>query len=221
MPLPIHSHIYLDESGDLGWSFCKPYRSGGSSRFLTLGYLITPTTHINIPKRLVKEFYQKFNFPKNTEVKASMLKSEHKNYICNKTVDLIKKYPDFKLGTITVKKESVAQHVRNDGNSLYNFMIGDSIIPHIKDHHSAKLTRDNRTIKMASGLSCRDYIQTIIWFHRNKETHFNDNPTHSHLDDGLIYIDWITNIIWTKYEDGYLDWANIIAPYIEDRRLYF
>lgn len=28
--------VYLDESGDLGWKFDAPYRSGGSSRYLTI-----------------------------------------------------------------------------------------------------------------------------------------------------------------------------------------
>jgi hypothetical protein len=32
--------IYLDESGDLGWRFDKPYRYGGSSRYLTIVSLI-------------------------------------------------------------------------------------------------------------------------------------------------------------------------------------
>jgi len=27
------AHIYLDESGDTGWSFALPYQRGGSSRF--------------------------------------------------------------------------------------------------------------------------------------------------------------------------------------------
>lgn len=31
--------IYLDESGDLGFNFSAPFRTGGSSRFLTIGAL--------------------------------------------------------------------------------------------------------------------------------------------------------------------------------------
>jgi hypothetical protein len=27
------AHIYLDESGDTGWSFALPYQRGGSSRY--------------------------------------------------------------------------------------------------------------------------------------------------------------------------------------------
>lgn len=35
-------NVYFDESGDLGWSFDKPYGAGGSSRYLTIAFLIIP-----------------------------------------------------------------------------------------------------------------------------------------------------------------------------------
>jgi len=40
-------HVFLDESGDLGWNFEHPFRMGGSSRFLTLAFLVVDeSTHI-------------------------------------------------------------------------------------------------------------------------------------------------------------------------------
>lgn len=94
-PKLMHSNIFLDESGDLGWTFNKPYRSGGSSKYLTIGYLINPATHCNIPPRLVRNFYNRFNFNPKKEIKASELKSHHKEYIANEAVKMLEKYPDF------------------------------------------------------------------------------------------------------------------------------
>jgi len=48
----MHSHIFLDESGDLGWKLNSPYRNGGSSKFLTISYLISPITDIHLPRRI-------------------------------------------------------------------------------------------------------------------------------------------------------------------------
>jgi hypothetical protein len=52
--------IYLDESGDLGWSFDKPYRHGGSSRYLTIASLVVDPSKKHFPKRLIKKLYTKF-----------------------------------------------------------------------------------------------------------------------------------------------------------------
>jgi hypothetical protein len=49
-------NLYLDESGDLGWKFDKPYRDGGSSRYLTIATLIIPQNLSHLPKRIIKSY---------------------------------------------------------------------------------------------------------------------------------------------------------------------
>jgi hypothetical protein len=217
----MHSNIYLDESGDLGWKLNAPYRAGGSSRYLTIGYLVTPITHCDIPKRIVRHFYDHFRFNPRNEIKASDLKSHHKDYICREAVKMITKRPDFHLGAITVRKENVAAHIRNDGNKLYNYMIGLSAIDIIEDHLSCRVTRDNRSIKVVNGNNLIDYLQTLLWFHKNRPTSLTDCPKHSHNDDGIIFIDWITNIVWSKYEDDYPYWCQQLGNCLNEKRLFF
>lgn len=217
----MHSNIFLDESGDLGWTFNKPYRQGGSSRFLTIAYLICPSTHINIPRRFVRDFYKKYNFNPKDEIKASELKSHHKDFICQETLKMMAKYPNFLLGSITVKKSNVAIHLQSDGNKLYNYMIGLSAVEKVLDHTTCKLTRDVRSVKVASGNSCIDYLQILVWFHKNKPLQLTDNPTHSHHEDGIIFIDWVTNIVWSKYEDNYPNWCNQLDRCLTEKRLFF
>ncbi len=50
-------NLYLDESGDLSWTFDKPHRAGGSSRYLTIATLIVPKDLSHLPKKIVKEIY--------------------------------------------------------------------------------------------------------------------------------------------------------------------
>jgi len=65
------SLIYLDESGDLGWKLDKPYRYGGSSRYLTIASLIVDPSKKHLPKRLIKNLYIKFKWPPKVEKKWS------------------------------------------------------------------------------------------------------------------------------------------------------
>lgn len=217
----MHGHVFLDESGDLGWKFDKPYRAGGSSRYLTIAYLICPIQEFHIPKRVVVDVYNKFGFNPRNEIKASDLKTVHKEYICRETVKMLKRKPHFHLGAITVKKEKVLPHIRQDPNVLYNFMMGKSLTEHIQHNHTCKISRDNRTVKVSSGESCIDYLQTLIWFHNEKTTKLTDNPTHSHTDNGVIFIDWITNIVWSKYEDDYDGWCKLLGEEIKESTLFF
>lgn len=217
----MNSHVYLDESGDLGWKFNNPYRQGGSSRFLTIAYLISPITHSDIPKRLVRDFYNKFGFNTKEEIKGSNLSKHHKEFICKETIKMMEKYKSFHLGAITVQKENVGEKIRKDSNTLYNFLIGDAILKEVCNDATCKITRDSRVVKVVSKESCIDYLQTIMFFHLKKETILKDNPTNSHTDLGVIFIDWVTNIVWSKYEDGYGEWCNSLSPHIKEIQYLF
>ena len=61
--------IYVDESGDLGWNFSAPYRRGGSSRYLTVAAFCVPSSKKHIPKRAVRNLYEKFHWPTSVEKK--------------------------------------------------------------------------------------------------------------------------------------------------------
>jgi len=217
----MHSHVFLDESGDLGWNFEYPYRNGGSSRFLTICFLLSPITAIHLPRRIVRHIYNKFNFKPSGEIKASSLKSHHKTTICYETIHLLKKHPELQIGAITVRKDKVARHTYTNSNTLYNYMMGLGILEKAEQHTSCKITRDKRSIKILNGSSCIDYLQTLVWFHRANKAILKDNPIHSHTDDGIIFIDWITNMIWSRYEDNYSGWYDILSPCIQEQRLFF
>ncbi|MEE8430337.1 MAG: hypothetical protein V3S16_03735 [Candidatus Desulfatibia sp.] len=49
-------NLYIDESRDLGFTF-KP-RGKGSSRYLTIAFLLVPKELSHLPKRVVKKLYK-------------------------------------------------------------------------------------------------------------------------------------------------------------------
>ena len=144
----------MDESGDMGWKFDAPYRKGGSSRFLTIAFIICPSTKSHKLDRIVRKIYEKRGVHfKDTEVKGSSLTIEEKESIARLTVDMLEKNTDFSLVSITADKRNVADHIRRDPNKLYNHMIQMALLKHVAQYDEVNLIRDNRTVKVASGNS--------------------------------------------------------------------
>ena len=82
-------NIYIDESGDLGFSFSRPYGKGGSSRYLTITCLLVPKHLTHKPKRLVKKLYQRLKQPPQDELKAIDLKPSDKIYFAGRVKKLL------------------------------------------------------------------------------------------------------------------------------------
>jgi len=96
-----------------------------------------------------------------------------------------------------------------------------SILDKIKTHAQCTLTRDNRSVKVASGNSCCDYLQSIMWFDLSSPTLIIDDPTHSHLNEGIMLSDWLTNIVWSHYEDGDSTSFTALAGHLRNKTLFF
>jgi len=80
---------FLDESGDLGWVLDKPYRHGGSSKFLTLAFLLLPPSDRNAAKHLMRSMYDRFGW--KNEAKASKATDEQMRIFCEKTVEMVRR----------------------------------------------------------------------------------------------------------------------------------
>ena len=226
MPAPgtaffLSMNIYLDESGDLGFSFKKPYRKGGSSRFLTITFLLVPKELSKYPKRIVKKFYEKKRIPSSHEIKGNTLTKDDQIYISNRTLNLLKKFNDIKIIAMTVNKKKVKKHIRQDQNKLYNYMIGLALLKKIKNQKIITLIPDKRSIKVKSGNSLKDYLQINLWFELNSETIVEYNPLESHRTLNLKFIDWISYIIWKSYENKEFEELNIFRNKIELHNLFF
>jgi hypothetical protein len=68
--------IYIDESGDLGWSLEKPYGNGCSSRFLTIcAVVVTSDDLAHLPGRLVRDMYKAHKWPTNKEKTSAKIQT--------------------------------------------------------------------------------------------------------------------------------------------------
>lgn len=214
-------NIYLDESGDLGWKFNHPYRRGGSSRFLTIAYIICPPSKKELLKRIVKKIYQKYGVDPKTELKGSMLNNIQKEYVASRVANLLIANPDVIIGAITVKKQNVQTHIREDSNKLYNYMLKLAFLDKIRLYPEVALVRDNRSIKVKSGNSLIDYLQTTLWFEMKSTCKLQDFPSDSKAVHNLVLVDWICNIVWGACEDSNREPLKPLRGKVQLQSLFF
>jgi len=98
-------------------------------------------------------------------------------------------------GVITVYKPNVAQHIRDDSNKLYNYMVNLAISEKIKSADTVELHWDERSLKVKSRNSLIDYLQIKLWFELNSITKITGHPCKSHKVRNILFIDWLTHII--------------------------
>jgi Protein of unknown function (DUF3800) len=213
--------VYVDESGDLGWTFTSPFRSGGSSRFLTIASVCVDAEKKHLPKRLVRDLYKKSSWPPSVEKKWSSMDDKERTEFATAAHNLCKGNPHINLHSITVRKQNVQNHIRTDGNKLYNYMIRLSLLQRMSLHESVVMIPDPRSIKVESGNSLSDYLQIGLWFDLKCKTMIRMQPIESHLSLGLQFTDMLCGAIQSGFEDGNYKYFQIISPCLQLKRLYF
>lgn len=213
--------VYLDESGDLGWNFSAPYLRGGSSRFLTLAFLFVPEHKKHLPKRVIRRMYRKYGWPTATERKAGQLSHVQKLSFCQSTGSLVKNNPDIEICAITVKKQNVQPHIRTDSNKLYNYMIRVCAADRMARYDDVLFVPDERSIKVKSGNSLGDYLQTEIWFSCNARTRLICQPQASHRHLNLMFVDFLAHCVWARYEFQRPDYVYALKNHFTSHHLFF
>jgi hypothetical protein len=213
--------IYLDESGDLGWLLDKPYRSGGSSRYLTIGGLLVPTEKDHYPQRVIRDLYSKRHWSTTREKKWSSMSPGAQMAFATEARDLNLAHNDIKYLTMTVRKERVLPHIRNDANKLYNYMIKMLLLRDMARFEHVTLVPDPRSIKVESGNSLHDYLQTELWLEKNAATVLTTAPQDSEQCLGLQFTDMLSGAVCRHFEDNESAPFNIISPHAEIRRFLF
>ena len=193
-------HVYLDESGDMGWKFTHPFRAGGSRRFLCLSFLFVPRIHRKKPKRIIADLYRKYGW--HGEMKASAATQSRKLEFCMAMNQLLIREPSIKIDCIVAKKENVQPHIRTDPNKLYNSMCKLVMIDHVKLVPDFDFIPDKRSVKVESGNSLSDYLQTVLWFECGASTVIRNDPQESHKNYNLQFVDWVSSCVWSHFEDG-------------------
>lgn len=214
--------IYVDESGDLGWTFTAPYRSGGSSRYLTIAALLVAKEHKKHPKRLIKNLYSRTKASPSDEIKWVALDNTERQWLAEQFKELKNRLgANLRLLTVTVSKERVMQHIRADGNKLYNYMTKLLLTEIMAQHESITLLPDQRSIKVESGRSLHDYLQTTLWFELGAKTTLETKPMDSKCCLGLQFADFLAGMVQNHFEDEKSDCVKILGSSVEMKRLFF
>jgi len=194
--------IFLDESGDLGWKFDLPYRDGGSSRYLTISALIASEQSVRLPARVMRKLYDKFKWPTDKEKKWARMTPEERLEFARLAAKLCAgNAGSIQYVSITAKKENVMPHIRRDPNKLYNYMIGMLLLDHMARADEVIFAPDDRSIKVQSGNSLHDYLQTQLWMDRGVATELKTVPCDSSKNLCVQFADMISGIAQGHYED--------------------
>lgn len=213
--------VYIDESGDLGWKFDKPYRQGGSSRHLTIGALFVLSEKRELPKRLVRRLYRKHKWNTLKEKKWADMGNSQRESFAQLSADLSLRAPEVNYFSITVRKEKVLDHIRSDPNKLYNYMINLLLLDELLKYENVTLVPDPRTVKVESGNSMHDYLQTNIWFEKNSSTTLATVPCDSAQSLNIQFTDMLCGAVQSHYEDGNSAAWQILQPHIKHQSLFF
>lgn len=93
--------VYLDESGDTGWTFTHPFRHGGSSRFLCLAFMFLPESDRKLPKKIISGLYAKYGW--KSEMKASQAVESQKLEFCSLATQLLVDNKNIKIDCIVAQ----------------------------------------------------------------------------------------------------------------------
>ena len=206
-------NVYIDESGDLGWTFKKVQ---GATKYLTISYLIIPEESSHYPRRLVKRVRDLCNTSLENELKGKDLFVENQITVARRAVSLINQNVEATIGAITIDKRKVPEHMRRDSNLLYNYMLNVALLGKVKDCESVTLVLDKRTIKLKSENSAIDYFRTELIFNHKSDTRLSLISANSEDEYNIQFIDWISYIIWSNYETGNSPAYKMLAKHIHD-----
>jgi hypothetical protein len=214
-------HIYTDESGDLGWNFEPPYGQRGSSRYLTIVAVCVPDDKCHHLDRVVRDMYTASRWNTKQERKWTDASEASRLHFAKAAAALIRKHEDISYHAIVVYKPNVMEHIRKDPNKLYNYMLKLMLIDEMKKHDSVHFIPDNRSIKVESGNSLHDYLQTELWFNLDAPTRLHTRSTDSKQCRGLQFADFLAGAVNAKHEHRRDQYLATIDLNIAMQTLYF
>ncbi len=195
--------IYIDESGDLGWKLDQPYGQGGSSRHLTIAAVVVPTkTMVHLPGRVIRDMYKDHKWATDKEKKWAKLSIAARMDFAVRAAKLVAAHQDIRLFAMTVRKANVLEHLRADPNLLYNYMLKLMLLDELAKHDEVILKPDPRTIKVQSGNSQHEYLQTVLWYEAGATTRLHHEPEDSQKQLGIQFADMLAGVVQGNHEAG-------------------
>lgn len=205
--------LYFDESGNLGVK----------DRYFVIACILTenPKELENIMKKTLLHIKKTYNNTKwnGHELKANSCKPWVKEIIYKAIGS-----KNVEIAYIVGDKFWIEERLKNNNNLLYNFML-KILLDNFKNifrNNKVNLILDNKTIKVKSFNSFRDYID----IHINYELKLNSEITVEYRESNaknaynIQAVDYVANAIFAKYEYGYNTYYDMISEKIKKIELY-
>lgn len=214
-------NIYLDESGDTGWLFERPYTNGGSSRYLIIAacQLLSELDHK--PERMLRNIYKNRSWKPGSEKKWARMSPDARTDFAKNAAKLVGSSPGIDLFAIVIDKRNVFNHVRHDANKLYNYMVKTLLLDQMAKHDRVTFVPDPRSLKVESSNSLHDYLQTELWFGLFAKTQLETTPCDSRYCLNLQFTDMLAGVVQSHFEFGQSRHWSHLAPHIKIKTLMF
>ena len=169
----------------------------------------------------MRDLYVKYNWPSGKERKWVKLSAAQRVEFATNANALCEKHPDIHIYAIVVKKENVWPHIRSDANKLYNYMIKLALIQKMANHDLVTMIPDPRSVKVQSGNSLHDYLQTELWFTEKAITTLITKPQDSSTSRGIQFADMLASVVQARYEENETRAFQAIESKVQLSKLYF
>ncbi|KPC54234.1 DUF3800 domain-containing protein [Amantichitinum ursilacus] len=212
--------VFLDESGDVGWSLDKPYRKGGSSRFIVLGAIALPHGKNKSLQRIVRDLYRHRNGRElRSELKSTALNGHERQQVADRLLQLVKKDPDISLHAIVAEKAVVNFALRERCESFYVHMAEQLLHPLLARHDIVDFYPDARSIKEKDRYALHNYLETRLAI-AGHVPEICTVPSDSRSMAEIQCADILCSMIWAHFEYGAAEPFNTLAPAIKLTLLY-
>lgn len=199
--------IYLDESGDLGFS-------PGSSNYFVITFIATKD---KTPlKRAVRKVKNKYQLPYSFELKGNTTPPKIKEELLKRIASL-----DIDISTIVMNKAKVTPRLRQDTNILYNYVLGLIVVPYICKQSLVTIVVDRRVVSVTSGFKLDEYLAYKVWYENLAEVLMQIQHEDSKWTLSLQAADVVCNSIFRKYESGDERFYNLIRGKIKEELKLF
>lgn len=135
--------------------------------------------------------------------------------------ELCNKNPDIIMHAIVVKKKNVMPHIQQDANKLYNYMVRLAMLDRMAQFDVVTLVPDPRSIRVKSGNSMHDYLQTELWFEKKAVTNLVTSPADSATSLAVQFADMLAGTVQSSFELNSSAGIQIIQPCLHLLRLFF
>jgi hypothetical protein len=199
--------IFLDESGDLGWST-------GSSRHLVIATVCTRQRRRL--RKMLRRVKVSNGVPLGRELKASRASSKFRRELLN----ALSADPQCYCRAIVIHKPNVVPKLRTS-NVLYNYAAGLLLAPHIRGLSRVNLCVDPRELKVDAPFTFDEYLRVKLYAEMHSEVELTIDRPESSASPGLQVADFLANAVFRHFESGEQNCFASIRPRLELRRLYF